>query len=166
MEHNIAIIGAAIAFASAMFSLVSAVFTFNQAKAAKESLRQASISNLFSAFDTASKLTITKPELLYSVHGLDKSVSNEEATNIAYFSLLMDAFQHYHGEKYNGDFTKMENEYKIKSTFLNRILSLAENQNRWRMLKNLYYGELDARFIKAIEALMEHENNKKHKAQS
>lgn len=89
------------------------------------------LSKLFSSFDTANQLTIAQPDLLYSVHGLDKSIPRGEASNIAYLSMLIDAFQNFYGEKYNGDFAKTANEFKAKPAFLNRILAVPENRMRW-----------------------------------
>ena len=134
--------------------MVSAIFAYLQAQAAKRSLRQAYLLKLFATFDAASESTIINPELLYSVHGLDRSVPIEEAKNIAYFSLLLDAFQHFYGEQCDGDFKKMAEEMKRNSTFLNRILAVPENRKRWQSLKQMYYGDFDRGFIEAIDSLL------------
>lgn len=147
MTEIIAVIGILIAMASA-------IFAYLQAKSAKHSLHQAYLLKLFSSFDSASESTIADPELLYSVHGLDRNVPIEEAKSIAYLSLLLDAFQHYYGEQYNGDFKKMTEAMKKQSTFLNRILAVPENYQRWQTLKQLYYGEFDRSFTEAVESLI------------
>lgn len=147
MTDIITIIGSLIA-------LASAVFAFSQARAAKRSLRQAQLLKLFGSFDVASESTIAHPEFLYSVHGLARDVPLEEARNIAYLSLLLDAFQHFYYEHCDGDFTKMVTEMKSQSTFLNRILTVAENKDRWDILKKIYYGGIDSGFVAAIDTLM------------
>src|SRR4030042_2146646 len=152
MTEIIAIIGTLIA-------LAAAVFAYIQALAAKRSLRQAQLLNLFGSFDVASESTIANPELLYSVHGLSRNVPIEEARNIAYLSLLLDSFQHFYNEKYDGDFTKMVKEMKSHSTFLNRILTVAENKRRWDFIKNIYYGDFDSGFVAAIDTLMPDEKH-------
>ncbi len=144
-----------------LVTIAVAVFAFIQARAAERSLRQAQLLKLFGSFDVASQSTIANPELLYSVHGLSRDVPIEEARNIAYLSMLLDAFQHFYYETYDGDFTKMVKEMKSHSTFLNRILSVAENKNRWRTLKSIYYGDFDSGFIAAVEALMADEKHVK-----
>lgn len=151
MTDIIAIIGTLVAFAGAV---VAAVFAYIQALAAKRSLRQAQLLNLFGSFDVASESTIAHPEFLYSVHGLDRDVPLEEARNIAYLSLLLDAFQHFYYEHCDGDFTKMVTEMKSQSTFLSRILTVAENKDRWDILKKIYYGGIDSGFVAAIDTLM------------
>lgn len=150
-----------IAIIGTVMALAAAVFAYIQARAAESSLRQAQLLNLFGSFDVASERTIANPELLYSVHGLSRNVPIEEARNIAYLSLLLDSFQHFYNEKYDGDFTKMVLEMKSCSTFLNRILTVAENKSRWDILKNIYYGDFDSGFVAAIEALMADENHVK-----
>ena len=102
----------------------------------------------------ASESTIANPEFLYSVHGLSRDVPIEEARNIAYLSMLLDSFQHFYYEHCDGDFTKMITEMKSQSTFLNRILTVAENKDRWNILKKIYYGGIDSGFVAAIDTLM------------
>jgi hypothetical protein len=144
-------------FFGVMLSIISAFIAFGQAKIAKQSLKQASLIKLFSAFDLASQITISKPDLLYSVHGLDKSkIPPEEAINIAYLSALLDSFQHYFSIEYNSDFRRMGAELKYKSSFLNRILEVKDNQRRWPILKELYYGEFDSEFTQSIDSLIEY----------
>lgn len=144
----------AIALVGTVIAMVSAIFAYLQAQAAKRSLRQAYLLKLFATFDAATENTITNPDLLYSVHGLDRNVPLEEAKNIAYFSLLLDAFQHFYGEQCAGDYKKMADEMKKNSTFLNRILSVPENRKRWQILKQIYYGDFDRGFIEAIDSLL------------
>ncbi len=155
MEIIVGIIGTLVA-------LASAIFAYFQAQAAKHSLRQASQLRFFSTFDLANQLCVENPELLRSVHGVN--IDTQEAQNVAYLSLLLDAFQHYYGEKYERDFKVMESKLKQQSSFLNNILSVPQNQQRWLELKKLYYGDFDSGFIRAVEALIEHENAKPDKA--
>lgn len=150
-----------IAIIAALAAIAAAVYASIQARAAERSLRQAQLLKLFGSFDVASESTIANPEFLYSVHGLSRDVPIEEARNIAYLSLLLDAFQHFYYEHCDGDFTKMVTEMKSQSTFLNRILTVAENKDRWDILKNIYYGDFDSGFIAAIETLIAHEKHMK-----
>ncbi len=124
-------------------------------------MKQASLIRLFSTFDLANQASLANPKLLYAVHGLDQSIPPEEATNIAYFSLLLDGFQHFYGKLFEGSFEKMESELKKQSTFLNRILAFEANQQRFLIVKSLYYGDFDAGFVSAIESLIRFENSRK-----
>jgi hypothetical protein len=74
--------------------------------------------------------------------------------------MLLDSFQHFYYEN-DGDFTKMVEEMKSHSTFLNRILSVEENRRRWPILKDIYYGDFDSGFVTAVETLIAHEEHKK-----
>ena len=150
-----------IAVASIVISVASAVFTWQTAKAAKDTIKQTVLMKLFSTFDLASQVSIAQPDLLYVVHGLDKSIPPEEAKCIAYMSLLMDGFQHFNEFAFNGDFDKMERIHKNKSTFLNRLLAVKANQGRWQILKKLYYGDFAVNFTKAIDSIIEYENNRR-----
>ncbi len=143
-------------------SIFSAVFSWLQAQTAKKSLRQSYLLKLFSSFDAASQHSILNPELLYSVHGLDRNlISEKEAVNIAYLSMLIDAFQHFYGEDYNNNYIEMAEHMKKKSTFLNKILSIPENKERWQVLKGIYYGTFDEQFIHAIDHLIAYEEKKR-----
>jgi hypothetical protein len=71
--------------------------------------------------------------------------------------MLLDSFQHFYYEHYDGDFTMMVKEMKSHPTFLNRILTVAENKRRWDILKNIYYWDFDSGFVAAIKALMANE---------
>jgi hypothetical protein len=144
----------AIALVSTLITLAATVFAWRTAKAARDSMRQQSLQKLFSTFDLASQASLAKPQLLYAVHGLDDSIPIDEATNIAYFSLLMDGFQHFYGQEFNGDFEKMERELKAKPTFLNKLLSISANQDRWQVLKKLYYGNYDLGFLGAVDGII------------
>lgn len=128
---------------------------------------KASLNNLYTSFDIANQATIERPELLYTVHGLPKSIPIGEARNIAYLSILLDGFQDYYGSnwKFFGRFRRMEWALRRNTTFLNRILSIPENQKRWYELKKIYYGDFDADFIQAIESLIELENARKEQSQ-
>jgi hypothetical protein len=149
-----------IAGLSAIIAVLGAGISMWQARIARRSLKQAALIRLFSTFDAASEVTIGRPTLLYEVHGLDRSIPEEEASNIAYLSFLLDGFQHYYGEETSGDFAAMARRLKSESTFLNKILSVPANQVRWESIKSLYYGDFDRDYIKAIEELIEHEKAK------
>jgi len=149
-----------IAAGSLAVAVIALIFSWHSTKTASEAVKQTFLLKLFSSFDEANRATINDPDLLYSVHGLDRSISEQEASRIAYLSLLIDGFQHFYGQVYNEDFPKMENELKARSTFLNKILTVKENQDRWKILKELYYGDFDRNFIRAIDAIIEHENQK------
>jgi hypothetical protein len=155
---NIAIV---ISIVATVIAFIALVVSWQQVRKAHQAIRQASLQQLFAAFNLASQASLEDPKLLYDVHGLDRTVPMEEARKIAYLSLLMDGFQHFYGEVYGGDFRKMAKTLKGKSTFLNRILAIMVNQERWNTLKKLYYGDFDASFIKAIDNLIEYENSKK-----
>jgi len=145
---------------SAFVAAAAAVFTWHQATIARRSVRQASLMRLFSTFDVANQATLDKPELLYSVHGLDRSIPQEEAANIAYLSFVLDGFQHFYGEEYSNNFKVMTKELKQTSTFLNRILQVPENQTRWNHLKKMYYGDFDRSFVGAVDELIAFERSK------
>jgi len=153
MEISISII-------SAIVAAVAAGFAWYQASLAKQSLEQTVLIRLFSTFDYANQAILNNPKLLYSVHGLDKSIPVKEAVNIAYFSFVLDGFQHFYCEKFKGDFTKMVEKLKQASTFLNRILQVPENQKRWDIMKKLYYGDFDKKFVEAIDQLIAYEHSK------
>lgn len=157
----VALVAAIFALWQARAAKVQAEAAKMQADATKAAFEQTSLIRQFSTFDLASQVTIERPELLKTVHGLSDSVSIDEARSIAYLSLLLDSFQHYYGEKYGGDFGKMRADLIEESTFLNRILAVEENQGRWNMLKGIYYGQFDLNFIRAIERLIEHEQRAK-----
>jgi hypothetical protein len=152
--------GIAIGILSAVVSAFAAGFTWYQARAATRAVKQAAMMRLFSTFDVANQATLSKPALLYSVHGLDRSIPPEEAANIAYFSFILDGFQHFYGEAYDSNFSKMTAKLKQTSTFLNRILQVPENQTRWNHMKKLYYGDFDKAFVNAIDELIAFERSK------
>lgn len=132
----------------------SAVIAWVQARVARGALKQAQLIHLFQGFDAASQTTLQHPDLLYEVHGLDRSIPSQEARAIAYLSVLLDGFQHFYGQEYNGDYTKLVEAMREHSTFLNRILGVAANRKRWPRLKELYYGEFDRGFVDAVESIM------------
>ena len=153
----------AIAIGSLLIAMIAVYFSWQGTKFANESVKQAFMLNLFSTFDEANKATIENPDLLYSVHGLDESIPQDEAARIAYLSLLIDGFHHFYGELFNEDFSKMQSSLQNQSVFLNRILAIEENQKRWALMKPLYYGEFDKSFIDAVDKLIVHENRRKTK---
>lgn len=146
-----------IAIISAIIAAVSVIFAYFQTRAAKKAVKQASLLGLFGTFDRANDATLQNPDLLFEVHGLPTNIDKDEARRIAYFSLLLDGFQHYYGQLYDGDFSAMENDLKRKSVFLNRIVGVERNKERWEQLKPIYYGDFDSKFMNAIDNLFEHE---------
>jgi len=112
--------------------IISLVSIWLAIKARKDARIQA----LFSGFQQANQATIEHPSLLKDVHGLD--LTDNECRNIAYLSVLMDAFQH-------------ENADHSKTTFLDKITSVPENKARWAEMKKVYYGSFDSQFIEKID---------------
>ncbi len=151
----------AIGIISVIVAVIAAVFTWYQASVAKRAVKQAALMRLFSTFDLANQATLSSPQLLYSVHGLDKAIPPEEAANIAYLSFVLDGFQHFYNEEFKGNFAKMAGKLKESSTFLNRILQVPENQTRWNHMKKLYYGDFDKSFVDAIDELIAFEKSNK-----
>lgn len=99
--------------------------------------REVRIQSLFSEFQRANQVTIDHPNILNEVHGLD--LPEEECRRIAYLSILMDAFQ-------------QEGADHAETTFLDKITSVPANQERWEVMKRIYYGSFDREFIKKIDA--------------
>ncbi len=121
----------------AAFALIISLFSiWLTAKVRKDMQTQ----NLFSGFSQANQATIDHPAILKDVHGL--KVSYNECRNIAYLSILMDAFQH-------------ENSNYQQTTFLDKITSIPENEKRWAKMKEIYYGEFDSKFIQKIDRQFE-----------
>ncbi len=148
-----------VSFGGVIIALGSAAIAYRQAGIAQRSAKQASLERFYSGFALASQATIANPELMFSVHGLDKSTTpSEEAKNIAYLSALLDSFQHFYETEYGNNFKRMAAEFKNRSTFLNRILAVKENQERWNILQKIYYGEFDTEFIEAIDSLIKYIN--------
>lgn len=150
-----------IAFGAFVTSWLRASAAIKQANIATKSLHQASVRSLFSSFNLASQISTDKPDVLYAVDGLDKSIPAEEARNIAYFGLLMDGFQQLYGQIYQENYSQIAKDLKSRSTYLNKLLAREANQNRWEILKPLYYGNFDNSFIKAIDELIRYENERK-----
>lgn len=110
---------------------------------------------LFGAFDQASQMSIQNPSLMRLVHGLPDTVSSDEASAIAYLSLLLDGFQHFYGPKDGNKFEVMLNEMSKNSTFLNRITMVPGNRSRWEVIKKTYYGDFDNGFVRAVDELFD-----------
>lgn len=157
--------GLAIDIIGAIIALAAAGIAMWQAGIARNAARRASLLQLFTSFDSANRATLAKPELLYSVHGLDASVSEDEAARIAYLSMLLDGFQHFYDELYQGNFERMVLDFKARPTFLNRILAVKENQRRWELMKSMYYHSFDDAFVKAIDELLQFEGSGDDQAQ-
>lgn len=147
-----------IAYIGIAISWLAAIVSYHQANIAKQTAAEMRLSNLFGTFDRASEMSIDKPFLLRSVHGIQSDIDDDEASAIAYLCMLLDGFQYYYGELDGGDFSKMLAKMKAQTTMLNRLLAVSDNQNRWEIIKKTYYGEFDISFIKAIDDLIRHIN--------
>jgi len=150
VEIIVAVVSAAAAVAASVISIISVSY-------AHKAVRAAQLQQLFQGFNLASSTTLEHPDLLRDVHGLDNELDQDEARRIAYLSVLLDAFQHYYGHEYRGNFNKMANDMIARPTFLNRILAVPANAPRWDAAKKIYYGDFDAAFISAIDRLLQHE---------
>lgn len=150
----------AVGLTAVIVAVLAAFYTRRQVEVAQHAIKQAASIRLFSTFDLANQANLDRPEFLYSIHGLDKSIPKEEAANIAYLSLLMDGFHRFYGERYDWDFTRMTEEFQHTSTFLTRLLQVPENQARWEHVKKLYYGDIDKVFVDAIDELIAFERSK------
>ncbi|WP_141714992.1 hypothetical protein [Micromonospora rhizosphaerae] len=159
-----AVASVAVAVLALRFARQSGDAAQRSAELAARAYRSSSLLPLFQGFDTASQAALSYPDLLYDVHGLDRSYPPDEARRIAYLSLLLDGFQHYYGELYDGNFDKMADDMIQRSTFLNQILSVPENASRWTAVKKLYYGDFDRSFIGAIDRMLKHEQSRRREA--
>ncbi len=150
-----------IAFIVLIFSWLQTSAARKQINLALKSLDRITLNYLFATFSQASQVSFSNPDVIYAVDGLDKSIPPKEAKNIAYLGLLIDAFQQFYGYVYNEDFSKMIEELKAKSTYLNNLLTIRENQQRWQKIKQLYFGSFDEAFVRAIDELIQHIQSKK-----
>jgi len=116
-------------------AIIISLWSLYIARQAKEEVKTQA---LFSGFQQANQVTIEYPQLLKEVHGL-QNISDEECRNIAYLSILMDAFQH-------------EAKQHKNSTFLDKITSVKENKKRWEEMKKIYYADFDKEFIHFIDS--------------
>ena len=130
-------------YLSPAIAIFAALFTFLQAREAKKARDQIHLNGLFNGFDSANKATIDNPALMKAVHGLD--IDDDECKNIAYLSMLMDAFQHYTE-------SELEDVDGHKSNFLDKITAVPENKARWEIMKKVYYGERDQEFTDMIDS--------------
>ncbi|GAA0496498.1 hypothetical protein Ade02nite_17060 [Paractinoplanes deccanensis] len=156
-----AVVSAVVAIAAAAFSYRNAKGAMLSAEVADRGFRRANVLGLFHGFDAAGQATLQNPRLLYDVYGLDRSVPIEEAQNIAHLSHMLDAFQSFYGDAHDGDFSRMAEEMKRQTTFLNKILSVPANEARWEAAKSLYYGEFDASFVRAVDDIIAFERERR-----
>ncbi len=152
-----ATLSAIIAIVAASFALQNARGAVRSAELAGRGLERANVLGLFNGFNAANQATLQNPELLYDVHGLDRSITLDEARSIAYLSVLLDAFQAFYDDLYGGDFSKMAADMKEQSTFLNKILAVPANEARWAVAKSIYYGDFDKSFVESVDALLQFE---------
>ncbi|MBB5478545.1 hypothetical protein [Micromonospora parathelypteridis] len=160
-----AALSAAVAIVAATFALQNAKGAVRSAEIANRGLQRQNVANLFDGFNLANQATLDHPELLYEVHGLDRSVGLDEARSIAYLSVLLDAFQAFYDDLYDGDFARMATDMKARSTFLNRVLAVPANDSRWRVAQRIYYGDFDKSFIDAVNDIMAFEQGRSAPAQ-
>ena len=144
----------AIGIASTAIAIIAACIAAYQARIAQKAVLHAAEMKLFISFDLANQAVLANPELLYSVHGVDRTIPKEEAHSIAYLSLLLDGFEQFYGHKYRGAFVAMQSEMARRTTFLSRILAVPDNQRRWNLLKEIFYGQFDKSFVSAIDNLI------------
>lgn len=158
-----------VSIVSIVISLMSAMAAFLSWRTARAANRQVELLSLFTSFDLASQALLQEPRLLYTVHGLEEhSNPLEEAKSIAYLGLLLDGFERFYRQKLtpnqefgkDQDFSKMVEEMKANPTYLNSLLAIPANQERWEVLKRLFYNEGDRPFTKAIDDLIQYENRK------
>lgn len=145
-------------------SVVGAVISLGAALYAVRTLRQARLARLFSSFDLANQAALAQTDLLYEVHGLDRSVPEQEAKYIAYLSTLLDGYQNYWSDIFSNDFSRAAEKLKEHSTFLNRVLAVPANQTRWNTMKDMFYGEFDREFMAAIDDIIAHQNRRTRRA--
>lgn len=145
-------------------SIVGAVISLVAALYAGRALRQARLARLYSSFDLANQAALAQTDLLYEVHGLDRSVPEQEARYIAYLSTLLDGYQNYWSDIFSNDFARAAEKLKEHSTFLNRVLAVPANQRRWSTMKTMFYGEFDREFMAAIDDIIAHENQRTYSA--
>jgi hypothetical protein len=142
---------------SAVIALMSAGFAAGQAWSANRALKQNRLNRLFDAFNLSSQLAFSDAEVVYAVHGLSRSIPEEEVRNLVYFSVLLDAYKAFWEDKYKGKFSKASRELKANPTYLNKLLRHPDNRRRWQILRPLGYGDLDRDFVHAIDLLLDHE---------
>lgn len=145
-------------------SIVGAVISLVAALYAGRTLRQARLARLYSSFDLANQAALAETDLLYEVHGLDRSVPEQEAKYIAYLSTLLDGYQNYWSDIFSDDFSRAAEKLKEHSTLLNRVLAVPANQRRWNTMKDMFYGEFDREFMAAIDDIIAHENRRAPRA--
>ena len=153
---TISIVSIIIASTALIVTWLGTRATQKQVNIAYKSLNRVTLDYLFNAFSQASHVCFSNSDVFYAVDGLEKSIPPKEAKNIAYLGLLIDAFKQFYGYVYNEDFSKMLKELKEKSTYLNNLLAIKENQKRWKIIKQLHYGSFDKPFVEAIDGLIQH----------
>jgi hypothetical protein len=141
-------------------SVAGAIISLAAALYAGRALRQARLARLYSSFDLANQVALAQVDLLYEVHGLDRSVPEQEARYIAYLSTLLNGYQNYWSDTLSNDFSRAAEKLKESSTFLNRVLAIPANQRRWNLMKDMFYGEVDRKFMAAVDDIIAHENRR------
>jgi len=126
---------------SLLFSVVSFGVAGLSMLIANKARQEVKTQALFSGFQQANQATIENIDFLKDVHGL-KGLTENEYKNIAYLSILMDAFQH-------------EGVEHKETTFLDNIISIPENKPRWEIMKDIYYANYDEKFVRYIDEKFE-----------
>lgn len=149
------------------FAMLAVLVTLVALYFAYQVYQQTRYSRLFSSFDIASQITASNPAVMRRLHGLDSSVDDDEAISIATLSAILDGYQHSYGISSNPFETRargyqtMLNSMTTSSEYLNNLLALKENQDRWDRIKTIYYGDFDRDFVEVVDKLIEFENSKK-----
>ncbi len=149
-----------IGICSVIIAGVASLFSWQSAKAADRAVEQANQLRLFELYQTVSQVIVENPRYLYEIYGLDNSVPEAEARNIAFLGLLVDGFQQFYGRMHDGNYRAMIDQVGTESTFLSTILTRSENRRRWAIIKMLYYGDEDREFVDAVDAIIALETNR------
>lgn len=128
-------------------------YAWKSAKAADRAVDQANKVRLDELYETTGLVLSQDPRFLYDIYGLDRSIPEREAQNIAYLGMVIDGMHRYYGHAYDRNFRAMVEKMKVERTFLNVLLSKSENRRRWNTLRMLYYGESAREFVVAVDEL-------------
>jgi len=132
---------AVIAYSALTISGLAIIVAIVSALIAEKARKEVKVQALFSGFQQANQATIENIDFLKDVHGLE-GLTEGEYKNIAYLSILMDAFQH-------------EGVEHDETTFLDNIISIPKNKQRWTIMKDIYYGNYDKKFVSYIDKKFE-----------
>lgn len=142
------------------------------------SSQSSSTSGLFGTFNLASQLTFEDPMAMRDIHGLPDDISDREARAIVTLNVILDGYQHYKAEQYRRfsykdilgfpnisksaiNYSKIEQSLKTNSEYINRLMALPANVERWQLIKQVYYGSFDEDFVQLIDAIVHCEATKR-----